>query len=93
MAVVISFLLVALALTLAIPITMLLLEVLAAVLWQTDSLTMSTDEVRRRVAVLIPAHDEGTNLLPTIARTSRRKCSAMIVCSLWQTIVPMTPRP
>ena len=63
----ISFFLATLACLLAIPVAVFLVEVIAGIaLPQRDcSIKPSGDD--RRVAVLVPAHDESTGLLPTIA--------------------------
>lgn len=64
----ISFLLVTLAVLLAIPVCVFLIEVVAAIaLPQRDCLVPPSKDSRRRIAVLIPAHNESTNLLPTLA--------------------------
>jgi cellulose synthase/poly-beta-1,6-N-acetylglucosamine synthase-like glycosyltransferase len=53
---------------LAIPVGIFFLEVVAAVaLPRQESPPCSSNELRRRVAVLIPAHNESTGLLPTLA--------------------------
>jgi cellulose synthase/poly-beta-1,6-N-acetylglucosamine synthase-like glycosyltransferase len=68
MATFISFLLVALASFLAIPIVVFIVEVVAAIALppRDDSLPLSKDS-RGRIAVLVPAHNEGAGLLPTLA--------------------------
>lgn len=53
---------------LAIPVAVFCLEVLAAVaLPQRKALVRAGHGVRRRLTVLVPAHDEGAGLLPTLA--------------------------
>jgi cellulose synthase/poly-beta-1,6-N-acetylglucosamine synthase-like glycosyltransferase len=64
----ISFLLVNLALFLAIPVAVFLVEVVAAMaLPQRDCVTSLSGDARLRIAVLVPAHNESTGLLPTLA--------------------------
>ncbi len=68
MATFISFSLGTLAVLLAIPVAIFLIEVVAAIaLPQRDCLVPPSNDSRRRVAVLIPAHNESSNLLPTLA--------------------------
>jgi cellulose synthase/poly-beta-1,6-N-acetylglucosamine synthase-like glycosyltransferase len=63
-----SFSLVTLAFFLAIPVAVFLVEVVAAIaLPQQDSLVPRNQDCRRRVAVLVPAHNESIGLLPTLA--------------------------
>jgi len=64
----ISYLLTCLALLLAIPVTTFLVEVVAAVaLPQKDWSYLPSGNSCPRVAVLVPAHNEGKGLLPTLA--------------------------
>jgi len=64
----ISFALVALALLLAVLVAVFFVEVVAAIaLPQQDYSVPPSRESRRRVAVLVPAHNESTGLLPTLA--------------------------
>lgn len=63
----ISFLLVALAVLLAIPVAVFFVEVVAAIaLPQRPWVGQPSDDSRRSVAVLVPAHNEGTGMLPTL---------------------------
>lgn len=66
---VISFLLTMLSVVIAIPIAVFFIEVIAAAALPQQGRLVSPrrDDFRRRVAVLVPAHDESTNLLPTLA--------------------------
>lgn len=62
-----SYVLVALACLLAIPVAMFLLEVGAAIaLPRRERSVRAAGDVRRRVAVLVPAHNESTGLRPTL---------------------------
>ena len=64
----ISFLLMVLAVIIAVPVTAFFVEVIAAVaLPQRDDHTPPIGGFRRRIAVLVPAHNESTALLPTLA--------------------------
>src|ERR1700722_11300717 len=64
----ISILLVTLAVFLAIPVAVFLVEVVAAIaLPQRDHLASLDGGTRGRIAVLVPAHNESTGLLPTLA--------------------------
>ena len=64
----ISFLLVTLAVLLVIPIAIFFIEVVAAIaLPQRDCPAPPGDGRRQRVAVLLPAHNESTGILPTLA--------------------------
>src|SRR6266446_155991 len=68
MAAFISFALVTLASVLAIPVAVFLVEVVASIaLPQQDRSVPPSGSSRRRIAVLIPAHNESTGLLPTLA--------------------------
>jgi cellulose synthase/poly-beta-1,6-N-acetylglucosamine synthase-like glycosyltransferase len=51
---------------LAIPVLVLFLEVAAAITLPRQRLVRSANDVRNRVAVLIPAHNESVGLLPTL---------------------------
>jgi cellulose synthase/poly-beta-1,6-N-acetylglucosamine synthase-like glycosyltransferase len=63
----ISFVLISLAVLISIPVGVILLEVVAAdVLLKRERLTPPDTDLRCRVAVLVPAHDESSGLLPTI---------------------------
>jgi glycosyltransferase involved in cell wall biosynthesis len=67
MVTVISFLLVASAILLAVPVAVLLIEVIAAaMLPRRNRVAPSTEEPHGRLAVLIPAHNESNNLLATL---------------------------
>src|SRR5437879_5400266 len=64
----ISFFLTTLAVLLAIPVAVFLIEVVASVaLPQRERSMPPGGHSDRRVAVLVPAHDESAGLLPTIA--------------------------
>jgi cellulose synthase/poly-beta-1,6-N-acetylglucosamine synthase-like glycosyltransferase len=64
----ISFSLVTLAALLAFPVVILLVEVVAAItLPQQDCTVAPCKDSGRRVAVVVPAHNESINLLPTLA--------------------------
>jgi cellulose synthase/poly-beta-1,6-N-acetylglucosamine synthase-like glycosyltransferase len=64
----ISFSLVTLASFLAIPVAVFLAEVLAAIAPPLrNRLVSANQDSRRRVTVLVPAHNESTGLLPTLA--------------------------
>lgn len=79
----ISFLLVVLAVLVAIPVAVLIIEVIAAIaLPQRNSLAApGKDDFRQRVAVLVPAHNESTNLLPTLTdiKAQLRTCDRLLV--------------
>src|SRR4029079_3209775 len=63
----VSYLLLALAVLLAIPVTVLLIEILAALsLPQRQLLLNLANETRQRVTVLVPAHNESAGILPTL---------------------------
>jgi cellulose synthase/poly-beta-1,6-N-acetylglucosamine synthase-like glycosyltransferase len=64
----VSYLLTIVAGALAIPVGMFFLEVAAAIVLprRHDLLTNANPDSRRRVAVLVPAHNESTGLLPTL---------------------------
>src|SRR5262245_48376388 len=66
MATLVSCLLVACALLLAIPVAVLLSEVVAATASRRRSAPRAGEIGRQSVAVLVPAHDESTGLLPTM---------------------------
>jgi cellulose synthase/poly-beta-1,6-N-acetylglucosamine synthase-like glycosyltransferase len=64
----ISILLVTLAVLLAIPVAVFLVEVIGAIaLPQRDHLASLIGGTRGRIAVLVPAHNESIGLLPTLA--------------------------
>ena len=64
----ISILLAALAILLAIPVAVFFIEVVAAiVLPARDKSALANTRPHRRAVVLIPAHNESTGLLPTLA--------------------------
>src|SRR5258708_5857810 len=67
MAAFVSFLLVTIATLVAFPVGILFLEVLAAVALGQKSPTVPINESRRRAAVLVPAHNESTGILPTLS--------------------------
>jgi cellulose synthase/poly-beta-1,6-N-acetylglucosamine synthase-like glycosyltransferase len=62
----ISFFLAALAALLAIPVAVFLLEVIAGVSLPKRESSTPDDSVNQRIAVLVPAHNEGAGLLPTV---------------------------
>jgi glycosyltransferase involved in cell wall biosynthesis len=62
----ISFFLTALAILLAIPVAVFLAEVIAGAVLPQRQFLIPDDNSNLRVAVLVPAHDEGTGLLPTV---------------------------
>jgi len=63
----ISFFLAILASLVAIPVAVFFVEVVAAIILpQRDSVVLRSEDDRRRVCVLVPAHDEGVGLLPTL---------------------------
>lgn len=64
----ISYFLTAMALFVALPVTLLLIEVVAAMaLPARDVFVAPGNRGRQRVAVLVPAHNESSGLLPTLA--------------------------
>jgi len=64
---VISFFLVVLAGLLAVPVTVLLVEVIAALAARTPNASSSSRTAERQpLAVVVPAHNESTGLLPTL---------------------------
>src|ERR1700730_15741705 len=64
----VAFSLVTLALLLAIPVAVFFLEVIAAIALPQRDYSMPPSEASRgRIAVLVPAHNESTGLLPTLA--------------------------
>ena len=67
MAEIVDVFLVLLAGLLAIPVTVLVVEIVAAILLPSDGEAPEAEQVRRRVAVLVPAHNESAGLRPTIA--------------------------
>jgi len=62
----ISFFLTTLAILLAVPVAVFLAEIIAGVALPQREILKPSDNSSLRVAVLVPAHDEGTGLLPTI---------------------------
>jgi cellulose synthase/poly-beta-1,6-N-acetylglucosamine synthase-like glycosyltransferase len=60
------FLLAAVAGLLAIPVAVLFLEIVAAVALPQGQVAICPGHVRRRVAVMVPAHNESRGLLPTL---------------------------
>src|SRR5262245_12401856 len=62
----ISISLVALASLLAVPVAVFLVEIAAPMALPQQDCVVSLDSCRR-IAVLVPAHNEGINLLPTLA--------------------------
>ncbi len=65
---VLSYLLLILTGLLAIPVTVFCLEIIAAITLSNRKLAVRADHSsRRRVAVLVPAHNESTGLQPTLA--------------------------
>jgi cellulose synthase/poly-beta-1,6-N-acetylglucosamine synthase-like glycosyltransferase len=67
MADMVSFSLVALAGLLAIPVVVFFVEIVAAITLSRRKLSLSAkNDPRRRVAVLVPAHDESRGLIPTV---------------------------
>ena len=67
MAEIVDVFLVLLAGLLAIPVTVLVVEIVAAILLPSESQAPEAEQVRCRVAVLVPAHNESAGLRPTIA--------------------------
>lgn len=64
----ISYLLVFVALLLAVPVALFFVEIVAAIALPKRSLPVSQgNDLRQRVAVLVPAHNESSGLLPTLA--------------------------
>ena len=63
----VAFLLVFIASLLAIPVAVFCLEIIAAIVLPQRKLTMRMQGVRPRLAVLVPAHNESSGLLPTLA--------------------------
>ena len=63
----ISYLLVAVALALALPTALFLVEVVSAVVLRNRDSIVSNAGLRQRVGVLVPAHNESVGLLPTLA--------------------------
>ena len=61
-----SYVLTFLACLLALPVTILFLEVFAALFLPTKTLSYSAQGDRRRLAVIVPAHNESIGILPTI---------------------------
>jgi cellulose synthase/poly-beta-1,6-N-acetylglucosamine synthase-like glycosyltransferase len=64
----VAYLLVIVAGLLAIPVVVFCIEIVAAIALPPRQIPISScQSVRRRLAVLVPAHNEGTGLLPTLA--------------------------
>jgi glycosyltransferase involved in cell wall biosynthesis len=63
----VSFFLIVTAVLLAVFVVIFLVEIFAAVLVPTRKIAMQSKENRQRIAILIPAHNEGAGILPTIA--------------------------
>jgi cellulose synthase/poly-beta-1,6-N-acetylglucosamine synthase-like glycosyltransferase len=63
----ISFFVATMACLLAIPVAVLLVEVVASIALPQRNCSLKPSEDGRRIAVLVPAHDESIGLLPTIA--------------------------
>src|SRR5450432_2901550 len=67
MAPIVSYVLMAMALFLAIPVTLFLIEVIAALcLTGRPCAAYANENTRRRVAVLVPAHNESVGILSTL---------------------------
>src|SRR5262245_27419176 len=82
MATFISFSLLALVFLLAIPVTVFFVEIVAAIaLRQPDCLGPPSVDYRARIAVLVPAHNESTGLLPTLGdiKAQMRTCDRLVV--------------
>jgi cellulose synthase/poly-beta-1,6-N-acetylglucosamine synthase-like glycosyltransferase len=62
-----SFVLIVIAILLAIPVVVFFIEILAAVLAPTRKAAIPSNAARQRVAVLVPAHNESDGILPTLA--------------------------
>lgn len=63
----VSYFLITLASLLAIPITMLLLEIIAALTMPAREIALRSKQgIRQRVAILVPAHNESTGILLTL---------------------------
>ena len=67
MALFVSYFLVVLALLLAIPVTILLLEIVAALILPAQQAELHPkNNIRKRVAIIVPAHNESAGILPTL---------------------------
>jgi cellulose synthase/poly-beta-1,6-N-acetylglucosamine synthase-like glycosyltransferase len=66
MAELVDFFLVLLTGLLAIPVTVLVVEIVAAILLPSNNPASEPEHIRRRIAVLVPAHNESAGLRPTI---------------------------
>lgn len=66
MALFVSYFLTALACLMAIPVFVFFIEIAAGLLRRGNTVSVSGSEVRKRVAVLVPAHNEGDSLRPTL---------------------------
>jgi cellulose synthase/poly-beta-1,6-N-acetylglucosamine synthase-like glycosyltransferase len=63
----VSYILVVLAVLLAIPVAMFLLEIVAALLLPArKAASHSKNNIQQRIVVLVPAHNESTGILPTL---------------------------
>ena len=72
----ISFLLVTLAGLLAIPVAIFFIEVVAAIVLPDRDCSVPPNKApHRRIAVLVPAHNESTGVLPTIADIKAQICA------------------
>lgn len=63
----VSFFLIVTAVLLAVFVVIFLVEIFAAVLVPARKITTQSKEKRQRIAILVPAHNEGAGILPTIA--------------------------
>jgi cellulose synthase/poly-beta-1,6-N-acetylglucosamine synthase-like glycosyltransferase len=67
MAMFVSYLLVAAAVLLAVPVTLFLLEIVAALALPAREVVLrSKENIRQRVAILVPAHNESVGILSTL---------------------------
>lgn len=62
-----SFVLTISAAALAVPVAIFFIEVVAAVTFGNRNKSFAVAAPRERIAVLVPAHNESTGLLPTLA--------------------------
>jgi cellulose synthase/poly-beta-1,6-N-acetylglucosamine synthase-like glycosyltransferase len=67
MVIFLSCFLMVIATLLAIPVTIFLLEIIAAIALPRNRIPPPLSAVRPRIAVLVPAHNESSGLLPTLA--------------------------
>ena len=87
MAATLSTLLLIFAGVVAIPVLVFCIEILLGIMPRNGSLP-TNNGIRRRVAVLVPAHNEGAVLVDTLDNIKeKRNCAQTIDCWLWQTIV------